>query len=66
LNDFVFGDALFDDDAEQMIAILAVKELEDRKRKPQRGSTVGHLCIPRNRALSHDMLMRDYFAEWIP
>jgi hypothetical protein len=36
--------------------LLAVKELEDRKKKWHRGSTVGHFYIPRKRTLGHDML----------
>jgi hypothetical protein len=28
-----------------------------------RGSTVGHLCIPRNQTLGHDKLMHDCFTE---
>ena len=56
-------DELLDDDIEQTVLILAAKELEDVKKKPRRGSTVGRLCIPRNRALGHALLMRDYFAE---
>ena len=42
---------------------LAVKGHEDENRKRRHGSTVGSLCIPRNRHLGNEMLMQDYFAE---
>jgi hypothetical protein len=29
----------------------------------RQGSKMGRTCIPRNRALGHDQLMQDYFAE---
>jgi hypothetical protein len=54
---------LLDDDIELMVVLLAVKELEDRKTKKQRGSKVGRLCIPWNRMLGHNMLTRDCFGE---
>jgi hypothetical protein len=62
-NDFDVEDVLFDDDAEQMIVLLMVKDLEDRRKDPLRGLTIGHLCILRNCTLGHEMLKRDYFAE---
>ena len=46
-----------------LVMALAVKEHEDENRKRRRGSTVGRLCIPRNRHLGNEMLMQDYFAE---
>src|SRR3990170_4397528 len=46
-----------------LVMALAVKEHEDEHRKRRRGSTVGRLCIPRNRHLGNEMLMQDYFAE---
>ena len=61
-----------DSDVEMMLAnfwqqtlvmALAVKEHEDENRKRRRGSTVGHLCIPRNRHLGNEMLMQDYITE---
>jgi hypothetical protein len=53
---------LLDDDLEQtaMILAAAVTDVRPKKRK---GSNMGRLCIPRNRALGHNMLMRDYFTE---
>jgi hypothetical protein len=53
---------LLDDDVEQMTVILATKEILDVRPKKRKGSTMG-LCIPRNCALGHNLLMRDYFAE---
>src|SRR3954471_8965555 len=46
-----------------LVMALAVKEHEDENRKRRRGSTVGRLCILRNRHLGNEMLMQDYFAE---
>ena len=56
---------LHDDDTEQMVLLLAVKEIEDRLKmvNRRRGSVLGRLCIPRNRALGHIKLMGDYFDE---
>jgi hypothetical protein len=53
---------MLDDDMEQMMGILALKELEDRKTKKRRRSKVGQLCILHNRMLSHNMLMRRLLA----
>ncbi|XP_071678539.1 uncharacterized protein [Lolium perenne] len=52
---------LLDDDLEQTSVILA--EATDVRSRKRKGSTMGRLCIPRNRALSHTLLTRDYFAE---
>ncbi|XP_073354057.1 uncharacterized protein [Aegilops tauschii subsp. strangulata] len=46
-----------------LVMALAVKEHEDEYPKRRRGSTVGRLCIPRNRHLGKEMLMQDYFSE---
>ncbi|KAE8772691.1 Cell division cycle 5-like protein [Hordeum vulgare] len=46
-----------------LVMALAVKEHEDENWKRRRGSTVGRLCIHRNRHLENEMLMQDYFAE---
>jgi hypothetical protein len=56
-------DELLDDDMEQMVVLLATEELAERKKRTRPGSKVGRLCIARNRALGHDLLMRDYFIE---
>ena len=56
-------ETLLENNRRQMVVVvLAVKELEDRNRKRRRGSTVGRLCIPRNRHLGNMMLMQDYLA----
>jgi hypothetical protein len=55
-------DILFDDN-EQLMLMLAAMELQDKKRTRRPGSKIGRLCIPRNRALRHSMLMQDYFSE---
>ena len=64
-DDSDIDEMLQDDDAEMMILILAVKELEDRTALlDQRiGSKMGRMCIPRNRGLGHAQPMQDYFAE---
>ncbi|KAK1686989.1 hypothetical protein QYE76_047837 [Lolium multiflorum] len=54
---------LLDNDMGQLVVLLAAKELADRKKKRQRGSKMGRLCAPRNHALSHNLLMHDYFFE---
>jgi hypothetical protein len=54
---------LLDHDVEQLVVVLAVKELEERRKNQRPGSKVGRLCIPRNHVLSHNMLMHDYFTE---
>jgi hypothetical protein len=42
-----------------------MKQMEDRAKllDQRKGSTMGRMCIPRNRALGHEQLMQDYFAE---
>ena len=64
-SDLDIDELLQDDDIEMMVMILAVKELEDRKKLlDQRvGSKRGRSMIQRNRGLGHDTLMQDYFAE---
>ena len=56
-------DELLDDDMEDTVVLVAAKELADRQKKLRGGSKAGRLCIPRNRKLGNDLLMRDYFAE---
>ena len=62
-DDSEIEDLLFDDDIEQMIMAHIVDRFEAKAKRKRRGSTVGRLCIPRNRALGSAMLMKDYFAE---
>jgi hypothetical protein len=55
---------LVDDDVEQMMVIVTVKNLQDRLRmKMWCGSVIGRLCIPQNSALGHATLMQDYFSK---
>ena len=65
LDDSDMDELLQDDDADMMILILAMKELEDRTALLDRRiwSKMGRMCIPRNRGLGHAQLMQDYFAE---
>jgi hypothetical protein len=64
-DDSDLDELLEDDDTEMMAIVLAVKELEDRAKllDQRRGSQMGRLCIPQNRAAGHEQLMQDYFAE---
>jgi hypothetical protein len=54
---------LLDDESEQTAEILAAAAVTDVRPKKRKGSTMGWLCIPQNRALGYTLLMRDYFAE---
>ncbi|XP_071681875.1 uncharacterized protein [Lolium perenne] len=54
---------LLDDELEQTAGILTVAEVTDVRPKKRKGSTMGRLCIPRNRALGHILFMRAYCAE---
>ena len=64
-DDSNIDDLLQDDDAEMMVAVLAMQELEDRAKllDQRRRSQMGRICIQRNHARAHDQLMQDYFAE---
>jgi hypothetical protein len=50
---------LLDDNTKHMVVMLDVKDLNDRNTKKRWRSIVGRLCIPRNRTLGHNMLVRD-------
>ena len=54
---------ILDDDVYNLVLLHLLDKFEKGPKKKRRGSTVGQLCIPRNRALSDKMLMKDYFAE---
>jgi hypothetical protein len=55
---------ILDDNVEQTMAIVVVKELLDHMvMKRQCGSILGRIFIPRNRALGHTTLMQDYFTK---
>ena len=57
-------ETLFESHRRQMVvAVLAVKEFEDRFVGMRQGYKAGHLCIPRSRFYGNKLLMRDYFAE---
>jgi hypothetical protein len=61
-DDSGLEDILFDGD-EQLLLMIAAKDMEDKKNTKRPGSKLGQLCIPRNRTLGHSMLMQDYFLE---
>jgi len=62
-DDSDIEDLILDDDDENLVVLHLVDKFEAGPPKKRRGSTVGRLCIPRNRALGDKMLMKDYFAE---
>ena len=64
-DDSDLDELLQDDDTEMMQLLLGIKQIEDRANllDRRRGSVMGRVCIPRNRALGHEKLMEDYFAE---
>ena len=71
---FVLSDSSSSDDSDEerffhsrrqqmAVAVLAVKDFEDRYARRRQGSKVGRLCIPRNRFYGNELLMQDYFAD---
>jgi hypothetical protein len=63
-DEFGIEEMILDDDVEQTMVIIVVKELLDHMAmKRQRGSIPGHIFIPRNHALGHATLMQDYFTK---
>ncbi|KAE8772847.1 ATP-dependent zinc metalloprotease FTSH 5, mitochondrial [Hordeum vulgare] len=64
-DDSYIDELLQDDDVEMMSLLVDVQAFEDRVKllDQRRGSKMGRLIIYRNRALGHEHLMRDYFAE---
>ncbi|KAE8787969.1 ATP-dependent zinc metalloprotease FTSH 5, mitochondrial [Hordeum vulgare] len=64
-DDSDIDELLQDDDVEMMSLLVDVQAFEDRVKllDQRRGSKMGRLTIYRNRALGHEHLMRDYFAE---
>ena len=58
------GESLLENHQRKMVvAVLAIKELEDGMRKRRPGSKVGCLCIPHNQLFGNELLIWDYFAE---
>jgi hypothetical protein len=64
-DDSDLDELLNDDDMEMMLVLFGMKQMEDRAKllDQRKGSTMRRVCIPRNRALGHEQLMQDYFAE---
>jgi hypothetical protein len=60
-DDSDIDEMLFDDDLEHLLLLHLVNKFETGKKKRRRGSTVGRLYIPRNRALGHKLLERLLF-----
>ena len=67
-DDSDIEELLQDDDIEMMGLLLDVQEFEDRAEllDQRRGLKRGRVTIYRNRALGHEQLMQDYFAEQHP
>jgi hypothetical protein len=67
-DDLDIEELLQDDDVEMMSLLVDVQEFEDRVKllDQRRGSQMGRVTIYRNRALGHEQLMQDYFAEKHP
>jgi hypothetical protein len=66
---FFFQDSSSSDDSnkcQNLILILTVKGLMDKKERQQWGSKIGRLCIPQSRALGYEMLMKDYLTNIAP
>ncbi|KAK1602962.1 hypothetical protein QYE76_027162 [Lolium multiflorum] len=59
-DDSDIDELLNDDETEMMLLLFGLKQTEDRMKL-----LMGRMCIPRNRALGHEQLMQDYFAESI-
>ena len=64
-DDSELDELLNNDDTETMLLLFGMKQIEDRAKllDQRKGSTMGRMCIPRNRALGHEQLWQDYFAE---
>ncbi|XP_071681032.1 uncharacterized protein [Lolium perenne] len=64
-DDYDLDELLQDDEMEATMLLLSVKVLEDRAKlmNRRRGSVFVRNHIQRNRLLSHEQLMVDYFAE---
>ena len=58
-DDLELDELLIDDDTETMLLLFGMKQIEDRAKllDQRKGSTMGRMCIPRNRALGHEQLM---------
>ncbi|VAH91759.1 hypothetical protein VPH35_066043 [Triticum aestivum] len=62
-DDLDIEEMFVSDNVDNLVLVHLVNEIEAGLKKKRRGSMVGRLCIPRNRALDDKMLMKDYFAE---
>jgi L-lysine 2,3-aminomutase len=63
-DDSDINEMILDDDVEQAMVIVAVKNLQDRMAmKRRRRSIPGRITVLRNRATNHEALMQDYFVE---
>jgi hypothetical protein len=57
-DDSDIDELILDDDVEQAMVIVAVKNLQDRMAmQRRRGSVPGRIIIPRNHAAGHEALM---------
>jgi hypothetical protein len=64
LDDSDIEEMILDNDVEQAMVIVTVKNLQDQMPTKRRHRSVpGRITIPRNRVAGHEALMQDYFAE---
>ena len=63
MNSSSSEDEIEDNNAEHLIVLLVMKELEGEKKRKRRGSKVNHHFIPLNLAFGHVLLMKDYFTS---
>jgi hypothetical protein len=55
-DDSDIEDMILNDDVEQAMVIVAVKNLPDRMAMNRRRGSTGRITVPRNRAASHEAL----------
>jgi hypothetical protein len=64
LDDSDIEEMVLDDDVEQAMVIVAVKNLQEwMAMKRRRRLVVGRITVPQNRAAVHEAFMQDYFPE---
>ena len=62
-DDSDMEEKILDDDVDHLILLHLIDKFEAVPKVKHRGWTVGRLCILPNRALGHNMLIKDYFAK---
>jgi hypothetical protein len=63
-DDSGIKEMILDDDIEQAMVIITVKNIQDlMAMKRWHVSVASRVTVPRNRAANHEALMQDYFAK---